>query len=77
MTLFIFLKNIAQYKYVLYIGFKFEEYFRNNEDFNLTIIYIDTAHLVSSYSLDPYRFVLFYVITLVEQGIFRCFQIII
>ena len=46
LTFYNFLKNLKQYKYVLYIGFKFEVCLRYDEDMNLTISYIDFGHII-------------------------------
>ena len=54
---FNFLKHIKDYKYVLYIGFKFEVCLRYDEDMNLTVRYIDFAHLIGELRTKEYNMI--------------------
>ena len=57
LAFFNFLKNIKDYKYVLYIGFKFEVCLGYDEDFNLTVKYIDFAHLIGELRTKEFKFI--------------------
>ena len=46
-TFYSFLKNIKDYKYVLYMSFKFEVCLRYDDEYNLSINYIDFSHIIA------------------------------
>ena len=57
LTFWNFLKNIRQYKYVLYISFKFEVCLRYDEEMNLNVSYIDFSHLIGELRTREYNMI--------------------
>ena len=57
LTFFNFLKNLKQYKYVLYISFKFDICLRYDEEFNLCISYIDFSHIIGELRTKEYNMI--------------------
>ena len=57
LTFFNFLKNIKQYKYNLYISFKFDICLRYNENSKLSINYIDFSHIMAELRTNEYRII--------------------
>ena len=57
LTFFNFLKNIKQYKYALYIGFKFDICIRYDENFNFKISYIDFSHIIGELRTKEYNII--------------------
>ena len=56
-TFWNFLKNIKDYKYVLYLSFQFEICLRLNEELKFTINYIDFAHLIAELRTKEYNII--------------------
>ena len=56
-TFFNFLKNIKDYKYILYMSFKFEICLRFNEELNFSISYIDFSHLIAELRTKEYNII--------------------
>ena len=54
LTFFNFLKNIKDYKYSLYMSFRFDICFRFDEEYNLRISYIDFSHLIAELRTKEY-----------------------
>ena len=54
---FNFLKHIKDYKYVLYISFKFDICLRYDEELNLSISYIDFSHLIGELRTKEFRMI--------------------
>ena len=57
LTFFNFLKNIKDYKYVLYMSFKFDICLQYDEEFNLKISYIDFAHIIAELRTKEYNII--------------------
>jgi hypothetical protein len=56
-TFYNFLKNIKDYKYALYMSFKFDICLRYNEEFALTVNYIDFSHIIAELRTKEYNII--------------------
>ena len=56
-TFFNFLKHIKDYKYILYMSFKFDICLRYDEEFNLSISYIDFSHIIAELRTKEYNII--------------------
>ena len=57
LTYYNFLKNIKDYKYALYMSFRFDVCLRFNEEYALTVNYIDFSHMIAELRTKEYNII--------------------